>query len=341
MHMHIIKDIPAGSLLRLKTLKQFGYSVSGVIITAADIEYGILRRNLMAPNFLGVEFLTPKFASTKHKFLLEKSYPLICFVICSFTKSGVNLRYYTENVMDEINEAAKFYLQNTVFLDNHISLPRMIDWFQYDFGSTINATLGYLSSFLEEDKGSILKEKMKNSFAKFRSHDWDFAFKWENNEYVPNEREEEINIEVKEEQTENIKITIETKIDNTNQTIDIQLETDQPKDIQNIETSTDAITTLIDTEDKSKNNENNNDIQANDLSEDSDLDSIEDPNLTTVTKTEDTVTIQIENTDTNGTVQIENTDTNGKVQIENTDTNTNVTIQIETTINNDSNGDSK
>jgi len=193
LHIFITKDVPTGSLARLKTLKQFGYQIGDVLLTAADIEYGILRRKLVTPNFLGFSFPT-KLSSSKNKYLLQETYPTICFALSTFTKSGARLRFYTDNVVQEIEEATKFYLQRSIILENNVSLPRLLDWYKYDFGVTIGDALITLSNFLDSETQSKLKDNLITTSIKWRSHDWDFAFKWNNVELKIdlNEREEDV-----------------------------------------------------------------------------------------------------------------------------------------------------
>ncbi|XP_075511502.1 uncharacterized protein LOC142547219 isoform X1 [Primulina tabacum] len=186
MNAFIEYGIPESPEMVVALMQKATVTVGGHVLNAMTIEHFILRLPYHS------KFTLSKGAkhddmTTRRKFGLELSEPLVTFALSCGSWSSPAVRVYTASqVENELETAKRDYLQAAIGIstaEKVIAIPKLLDWYLLDFAKDIESLLDWICLQLHCELG---KEAMKcvelgkgeSLFRSFRIIPYDFSFRY-------------------------------------------------------------------------------------------------------------------------------------------------------------------
>jgi Protein of unknown function, DUF547 len=165
MHAYIVLSPPDSSLKWINYFNTITYQVSDDIFSLAELEHNVIRAEMSNPSQFLSRFVLPKshylFASSKPDFRIN-------FALnpgsLSMPSSRVPL-YTPERLNEQLDIVTRDFVAPTVIIklkgskDVSITLPRVCQWFEKDFGDGQSASdvLVTIEPYLSQDKKDALQ----------------------------------------------------------------------------------------------------------------------------------------------------------------------------------------
>ncbi|KAG7360558.1 DUF547 domain containing protein [Nitzschia inconspicua] len=175
MHAYIVLSPPDSSLKWINYFNTIAFQVSDDIFSLAELEHNVIRAEMSNPSQFLSRFVLPK---SYYLFALTKADFRINFALnpgsLSMPTSRVPL-YKPERLNEQLDIVTRDFVALTVSIkqkgtkDVNITLPRVCQWFEKDFGSGQSASdvLVTLLPFLSQEKKDALQtiwNSKKNSY---------------------------------------------------------------------------------------------------------------------------------------------------------------------------------
>ena len=154
--------------------KNLTYSIGEFILSAEEIEHGILRGNKRPPYSLFPLF---KRSDPRKDLRLKKADPRIHFALVCGSRSCAPIRFFRAEVIDEqLDRAAKNFINSSEVIiipeKNRIFLSQIFNWYKKDFGGN-KKLFHFLLKYLKRDeKYDFLKKNMDRMTIEYLFYDW-------------------------------------------------------------------------------------------------------------------------------------------------------------------------
>ncbi|KAG5185203.1 hypothetical protein JKP88DRAFT_180632, partial [Tribonema minus] len=151
MHAHLLVGPPGSALKAASYFNSLSYEVAGDVLSLAELEHGVIRAPLSAPRQCLSKFFLP---SERYAFALTAPEPRVSFALNCGSESGVRgiAVYRGADVDRQLDLMSAYFLAATVEVAPArlaVTLPRVLAWFQADFGRTpldaLRAILKYMT----------------------------------------------------------------------------------------------------------------------------------------------------------------------------------------------------
>jgi len=165
MHAYIILGPPVTGSEWISYFNNASYQCSDDIFSLAELEHNIIRAEMSYPSILGSRFVVPK---SRYHFALSRPDYRLNFALNSGSLSmptSVVPVYKAELLNDQLNSVTKEFVGYTVHVkqkgrkDIQISLPRVCQWYEKDFGPNASASdvLYAIEPYLSDEKRDALR----------------------------------------------------------------------------------------------------------------------------------------------------------------------------------------
>ncbi|XP_073157993.1 uncharacterized protein [Henckelia pumila] len=186
MNAFIEYGIPESPEMVVALMQKATVTVGGHVLNAITIEHFILRLPYHSKFTLSKGAKLDEM-TTRSKFGLELSEPLVTFALSCGSWSSPAVRVYTASqVENELETAKREYLQAAIGISTAkkmIAIPKLLDWYLLDFAKDIESLLDWICLQLPCELG---KEAMKcvelgkgeSLLQSFRIIPYDFSFRY-------------------------------------------------------------------------------------------------------------------------------------------------------------------
>jgi hypothetical protein len=184
LHSYVEMDsIPDSNFSKISHARSVGYQIGGCAISLLAMEHEILRACSHRPAFFGSGFLISKSprGGSVSQLALTQAYPQISFLLCTLTKSGPPVRVVTmENVESILHHAAYSYISKEVLVEKKvINLPKLVDWFKKDFGSSTSSVLKWIGLYLPTERKNQFTQLLHANSYRIAFKPYEYGFKFE------------------------------------------------------------------------------------------------------------------------------------------------------------------
>jgi hypothetical protein len=163
MHAYIVLGPPDSSFKWVTYFNSIAYQCSDDIFSLPELEHNIIRAEMSFPSQFLSRFILPKsqyrFALTRPDFRIN--FALNCGSLCM--PSGAVPLYKPESIHERLDSVTRSFANWTVSVkqkgsrDISISLPRVCQWFAYDFGDgSASDVMKVIEPYLSKEKRNIL-----------------------------------------------------------------------------------------------------------------------------------------------------------------------------------------
>ena len=153
---------------------RIGYRVGGLVVSADEIEHGVLRGNRPSPLASAAPFGPD---DPRRAWALDPPDPRVHFAIsCGARSCPAVRRYAADAVDDQLEAAAHAYVNREVTLqDGRLTAPEIFWWFATDFVRCPGGLAGLLARYLDEGpaRRALLARGLEG--LAWRSWDWRLA----------------------------------------------------------------------------------------------------------------------------------------------------------------------
>lgn len=164
MHAFLVLGPPGSGLKWISFFNNLAYEVGDDLFSISELEHCIIRSKMAHPAQFMSRFVIPK---SGYRMALQNADFRINFALNPGSTSSPStvLVYSPETVDEQLNKAASMYLEHATSVTKKISggvvvtLPRICQWFQEDFG-TQEELLKKIVQFVKEDDRLVLERAM-------------------------------------------------------------------------------------------------------------------------------------------------------------------------------------
>ena len=172
IHATVTMDMPSTSLGRMRFYNRISYKFGrDWVLSANDIEHGILRANSPAPGTL-LHSTYWRSSEPRAALALETLDPRLHFALNCGARSCPPIRVFApKNIERALQLAAEGFLRDTVVWDaakNTVALSRILSWYHGDFPKPL---LDWVCTFLEEDHPLQTDKNAKTKIV-YSAYDW-------------------------------------------------------------------------------------------------------------------------------------------------------------------------
>ena len=173
IHAYVRVGVPSTFFQRMKFFSNNSYVIGGQLYSLNDIEHGILRCNKRSPSSFYPPFVT---SEPRYQIILSNLDPRIHFALVCGAKGCPPIQTYSSNeIDDQLDSAAKSFLETGLLIKgNTITLSKILQWYQPDFGKDTNDMFHYLLPYLSKVKQLALASLMESKEYRivYETYDW-------------------------------------------------------------------------------------------------------------------------------------------------------------------------
>lgn len=184
MHAFLVLGPPSSSFEWISYFNMISYQCSDDIFSLAELEHRIVRAGMSSPSHFISKFVLPK---TEYNIALTKADFRLNFALnCGSVSNPSTVPIYTvENLNEQLNLSTALYLATSVSVENFgkkgvvVTLPRICQWYESDFGKQNSKILQTLYPFFSEEVRFAITpflEECKGITVKFSSYNYHCCF---------------------------------------------------------------------------------------------------------------------------------------------------------------------
>mmetsp|Transcript_38733 Transcript_38733/g.50072 ORF Transcript_38733/g.50072 Transcript_38733/m.50072 type:complete len:367 (-) Transcript_38733:345-1445(-) len=173
IHSNIALGEPSNLFGRLKVYATASYQIGEHVLSMNDIENGVLRNNRPG----ATPFAKPQFKKEDPRIAMSLPCdPRIHFCLNCGAISCPPIRFYTaEDIDGQMDIATRGYMQQVEVdpTSRNIRLPKLLDYYERDFGANQEEILDWVSKYLpEETSNSIGSEDIRSFKVSYLPYNW-------------------------------------------------------------------------------------------------------------------------------------------------------------------------
>lgn len=186
MHAFVVLGPPRSSFEWISYFNMISYQCSDDIFSLAELEHRIIRAGMSSPSHFISKFVLPR---TQYSFALTKPDFRINFALnCGSISNPSSVPIYNvENLNEQLNYATELYLATSVGTENVgrkgivLTLPRVCQWYEGDFGKHHSRIIQTLYPFFPEKVRAVISPLLedhqhKSIIVKFSSYNYECSF---------------------------------------------------------------------------------------------------------------------------------------------------------------------
>ncbi|KZV45202.1 hypothetical protein F511_11802 [Dorcoceras hygrometricum] len=187
MNAFIEYGIPESPEMVVALMQRATVTVGGHVLNAMTIEHFILRLPYHSKFALSKGGAKQDEMTTRSKFGLELSEPLVTFALSCGSWSSPAVRVYTTSQVEtELETAKRDYLQAAIGISTAkkiIAIPKLLDWYLLDFAKDIESLLDWICLQLPCELGKVAMKCVESGegeslLRSFRIMPYDFSFRY-------------------------------------------------------------------------------------------------------------------------------------------------------------------
>lgn len=161
IHAYLLLGPPDSSFKYVSMFQMVSYQLSDDIFCFAELEHSIIRGAMSYPSQFSSKLILPK---SQYGFALKSADFRINFALsCGELNQSDSVPIYTAQILDIQFEAAALVVLEKVSIEQQprkaiLTLPRILQWYADDFGSTVMELLQTIEKYVDERCRTIIKE---------------------------------------------------------------------------------------------------------------------------------------------------------------------------------------